>query len=384
MKKTKLISLLAASIILSSCRSEIPTIPSEGEIVDRTPGSSKIIKGLYLLNEGNMGSNKSSIDYFDCTNGYYSRNIFPERNPSIVKELGDVGNDLKIYDNKIFAVINCSNLVEIMDESTAMHIGTVNIPNCRYITFHGDKAYVSTYSGPMEINPEARPGKIIEFDINTLKITREVTVGYQPEKMIIKDGKLYVANSGGYIAPKYDKRVAIVDIEKFELIKFIDVAINLHCMEIDQEGKIYVSSRGDYYGKGSNIFVLDTKTDAITDTLNVAASEMHMHKDKLFIIGSEWNFVSGDKDVTYSIYDTTQKRLLTTDFIKDNTTKEIEQPYGISINPENEEIFICDATDHVTPGYLYCFNPDGTFKWKTRTGDIPAHITFTKKGLKQL
>lgn len=106
MKKTKLISLLAASIILSSCRSEIPTIPSEGEIVDRPPGSSKIIKGLYLLNEGNMGSNKSSIDYFDCTNGYYSRNIFPERNPSIVKELGDVGNDLKIYDNKIFAVIN--------------------------------------------------------------------------------------------------------------------------------------------------------------------------------------------------------------------------------------------------------------------------------------
>ena len=64
---------------------------------------------MYLLNEANMGSNKSSIDYVDFRNAYYVRNIYAERNPEVVKELGDVGNDIQIYGNKLYAVINCSH-----------------------------------------------------------------------------------------------------------------------------------------------------------------------------------------------------------------------------------------------------------------------------------
>ena len=47
------------------------------------------------------------------------------------------------------------------------------------------------------------------------------------------------------------------------------------------------------------------------------------------------------------------------------------------INPETKEIYVCDATNYVTPGYLYCFSPAGKFQWKVRTGDIPAHIAFS-------
>ena len=47
------------------------------------------------------------------------------------------------------------------------------------------------------------------------------------------------------------------------------------------------------------------------------------------------------------------------------------------INPETKEMYVCDATNYVTPGYLYCFSPAGKFQWKVRTGDIPAHIAFS-------
>ena len=64
---------------------------------------------MYLLNEGNMGSNKCTLGiFYDSTTGKYHRNIYAERNPSVVKELGDVGNDLQIYGDKLYAVINCS------------------------------------------------------------------------------------------------------------------------------------------------------------------------------------------------------------------------------------------------------------------------------------
>ena len=68
-------------------------------------------RGLYVLCEGNMGSNKATLDYLDLQSGDYHQNIFPSRNPHQVKELGDVGNDCKIYGNRLWLVINCSNKV---------------------------------------------------------------------------------------------------------------------------------------------------------------------------------------------------------------------------------------------------------------------------------
>lgn len=373
---------MLALLTIGSCRKEMPVLPAEGEMVDNNPGSAEQIKGLYILNEGNMGSNKCTIDFYNCTNGYYLRNIYAERNPNVVKELGDVGNDIAVYQNKLFAVVNCSHFVEVMDARTAVHTGTVNITNCRYITFKGDKAYVSSYAGPVQIDPNARPGKIVEFDINTLEITREVVVGYQPEEMVIKDNKLYVANSGGYRPGNYDRRVMIVDLDSFEVTKEIDVAINLYRMEMDNNGRIYVSSRGDHYGIGSNLYVIDSNTDTVTDTLGIAVSEMHLNENKLYMTSVQWSYITGSNEISYTMFDTDKQEIVSTSFIDKDIAKEIKIPYGVTVNPENGEIFVTDATDYVTPGYLYCFTPEGQFKWKVRTGDIPAHFAFSELELK--
>lgn len=381
---SKLYSIIIALIVslpFTGCREEIPVLKAEGELVDENPGLSQRIKGLYLLNEGNMGSNKCTLDFYNCTNGYYLRNIYAERNPGVVKELGDVGNDLQIYRNRLYAVVNCSHFVEVMDARTATHIGTVDITNCRYIVFDGDNAYVSSYAGPVQIDPNARPGKIVEFDVNTLETKREVVVGYQPEEMVIKNGKLYVANSGGYRFPNYDRTVSVVDLNSFEVVDTIDVAINLHRMKLDRFGRIYVSSRGDYYGTGSNVYVIDTATNTVTDTLNIAAGEMCMCGDSLYITSVEWSYITNSNEIKYALYDVAKQQLVTRSFITDGTDKDIQLPYGIAVNPENREIFVTDATNYVTPGYLYCYTPDGKLKWKVRTGDIPAHFAFTTEDI---
>lgn len=359
-----------------ACREDLPVLRSESEAVSR-PGSPHEIKGMFVLNEGNMGSNKCTLDFLDFRSGFYTRNIYLERNPEVVKELGDVGNDLQVYGNRLYAVINCSHYVEVMDVRTAQHIGSVNVTNCRYIVFAGDKAYVSSYAGPVQIDPNARPGKIVEFDVNTLQITREVVVGYQPEEMVIKDGLLYVANSGGYRFPNYDRTVSVVDLGTFEVVNTIDVAINLHRMKLAPDGLIYVSSRGDYYGTKSDVFVIDPEAQRVVGRLGVAASEMCMDGDELYLISVEWSYVSGKNEIRYTLYDTRKREILPRNFITDGTEKDISIPYGLGVNPETKEIFVSDATNYVTPGYLYCFSPEGKLKWKVRTGDIPAHFAFT-------
>ncbi len=375
------LALAIIAIVLNSCRKEDPIIDTTPTPV--TPGEDGPVKGFFLLNEGNMGSNKASIDYFDYESGTYFKNIFPSRNPDIVKELGDVGNDIQIYGNKLYAVLNTSNLIEVMDVNTATHIATISVPNCRYIVFDKGYAYVSSYAGPVEIDLNARLGYVARIDTVTLRVSDTCVVGYQPEEMVIRDNKLYVANSGGYRVPSYDNTVSVIDLNTFKETSKITAGINLHRMKLDQQGNIYVTSRGDYYQTSSKIYVIN-KNDMVSDIIHQPASNIVISGDSLYAYSAEWSYLTNSYTTSYAIINTQNKNVVSRNFITDGTEQSITTPYGIAINPETKEIFVTDATDYVTPGKLYCFTPEGKYKWHVETGDIPAHIVFTRKRLSDL
>lgn len=370
------IALLILGVWLSSCREDELIFLSDSTKVSRPMVGSKIT-GFYQLNEGNMGMNRATIDYFDYTTGYYTRDIFSERNPTIVKELGDVGNDIKIYGNKVYAVINCSNYIEVFDVHTAIHVKEIRVPNCRYMAFNGGKAYISSYSGPVEINPNAEKGFVAEIDTVTLELTRKVEVGYQPDEIAVYDGKLYVANSGGYRVPNYDRTVSVIDLETFKEIKKIDVGINLHRIKIDKRGYLYVSSRGDYYDTPPNLYVIDTRTEKVVKETGIPVSDMWLDDDLLYYYSVAYNKYTGGNEITYGILDTRTMEQISDKVITDGTDRDILIPYGIAVNPETKEIFISDAQNYVVTGYVYCYSPEGRLKWRTEGGNIPGHFAFT-------
>lgn len=370
------IALLILGVWLSSCREDELIFLSDSTKVSQPMAGSKIT-GFYQLNEGNMGMNRATIDYFDYTTGYYTRDIFSERNPTIVKELGDVGNDIKIYGNKVYAVINCSNYIEVFDVRTAIHVKEIRVPNCRYMAFNGGKAYISSYSGPVEINPNAEKGFVAEIDTVTLELTRKVEVGYQPDEIAVYDGKLYVANSGGYRVPNYDRTVSVIDLETFKEIKKIDVGINLHRIKIDKRGYLYVSSRGDYCDTPPNLYVIDTRTEKVVKETGIPVSDMWLDDDLLYYYSVAYNKYTGGNEITYGILDTRTMEQISDKVITDGTDRDILIPYGIAVNPETKEIFISDAQNYVVTGYVYCYSPEGKLKWRTEGGNIPGHFAFT-------
>jgi DNA-binding beta-propeller fold protein YncE len=374
MKRT--LTILAMLLALAACREPEETLPSTQTGVGS--GEAGEITGFFLLNEGNMGSNKCTLDYYDYATGIYVKNIYAERNPGVVQELGDVGNDLQIYGTRLYAVVNCSNLVEVMDVATARHIGSVSIPNCRYITFKDQYAYVSSYAGPVEIDPNSRRGYVAKVDTTTLQVVDSCTVGYQPEEMVIVGNKLYVANSGGYRVPDYDHTVSVIDLTSFKEIKTIDVAPNLHRLELDAYGNLWVSSRGDYYDIQPMVFVINTEADFVMDQLDLlACSDMTLCGDSLYVYSNAWNYFTQTSDVNYAIVDVKTRQVLTRHFITDGTDMQFQNPYGIAVNPNTREIFVTDARDYIIPGKVYCYSPEGRLKWSANTGDIPSRIVFT-------
>lgn len=367
--------ILLSTLFLQSCRKDELIYLSDSSTVT-IPQPENNVKGFYLLNEGNMGMNSATIDKFDYQMGVYTRDVYSENNPNIVKELGDVGNDIKIYGSKVYATINVSNLVEVFDLHSGKHIKAIHVPNCRYLAFKEGKAYVSSYSGKVAIDPNAEIGFVAEIDTLSLEVTRKVEVGHQPEEMVIHNNKLYVANSGGYRVPAYDTTVSVVDLNNFTLLKNIEVAINLHRMRKDMDGDIYVSSRGDYGKTPSSLYIIDSQADTVKQHLKIPISNMTINEDKLYFFGTPYTHEAGQGKVNYGILNTKTKEIISTHLIQDGTEKNILIPYGLAVNPETKEIFITDAQDYVGTGYIYCFTPNGQLKWRTLGGNIPAHFAF--------
>jgi len=377
MKKLNFFLLAFTLLFLFSCRTDEVVVPEERETLAQPENTA--IKGFYLLNEGNMGSNKSTLDFFDYTTGTYRRNIYAETNPTVVKELGDVGNDIMVYGGKLYAVINVSNKIEVMDAKTAKRIKTIQLQNCRYLSFKGNKIYASSYAGPVALDPNSPPGRVVEIDTTSLSIQREVVVGYQPEEMEIVGNQLFVANSGGYKFPNYDKTVSVIDLTTFTETKKIDVAINLHRLQKDNYGDLYVSSRGDYYTIPSSLFLLDAATGVVKKDFHVAVSGMTIVDDKLYYYGNEFNYNTHSYTKTFGIIDVKTEQVISTKIIDQEYVDAIKAPYGIAVNPITEDIYITDARNYVATGYVYCFDKSGKFKWKTEGGNIPAHFAFLYK-----
>ncbi|BAV09493.1 40-residue YVTN family beta-propeller repeat-containing protein [Filimonas lacunae] len=369
--------LMAAIVLLATaCRKDTPVATQE-EISVQSPDVATG-NGFYLLNEGDMGLNKASLDRFNYNTGVYYRNIYPQINPTATKELGDVGNDIQVYGGKLYAVINLSDKVEVMDVTTAKRVGVIAIQNCRYITFYNGKAYVSSYASTAG-NANAGAGFVAEIDTATLQITRQVNVGRQPEEMAVVNGKLYVANSGGYTPANYDRTVSVVDLASFTETKRIDVAINLHRLKADRHGDIYVTSRGSYYGVSSRLFVVNTQTDAVKDSFALGASNLCIQGDSAYVLSTEWNANTNSNTISYALVNVQTETIISKSFITDGTAASIKVPYGIAVNPVNRDIFVTDAKDYVSSGTLYCFDKTGKKKWSVTAGDIPAHIAFITK-----
>ncbi len=370
--------------LVAGCREDEVVVPTEYDILPVELSDGTGVVGMYLLNEGNMGSNKCSLDYLDYVQGYYVRNLYAERNPHVVKELGDVGNDIQVYGSKLYVVVNCSNKMEVLDAATGIRLGQVDIPNCRYVRFYRGHAYVSSYVGPVQINnPDAVQGAVYKVDTLTLDIVDKCTVGYQPDELEVLGQYLYVANSGGYMAPNYDYTVSVIELEGFKQVEKIPVSINLHRIKADNDGKLWVTSRGDYQDIHSNLYVLEKKRGRnemeVTDTLNIPCSNFCISGDSLYYYSTEWNNYTQSNTITYGIINTKTKEKVSDSFIKDGTEADITIPYGIMIHPDTGDIFVTDAKNYVSSGVLHCYSKDGYKKWSVRTGDIPAHMCFVKR-----
>lgn len=366
MKPFKLYYLLLAfalATVFSSCRKDGNNKPDDQEMVP-------VRKGIFILNEGQFNRNNSSLSYYDYDTKVTAPDQFFTANS---RGLGDVGSDVQVYGSKMYIVVNVSNTLEVTEVKTAKSIKKIEFKNGaagrqpRYIVFNKNKAFVSSYDGTVAV-----------IDTATLTIEKYITVGRNPERIAIANGKLYVANSGGLDSPNFDTTVSVIDLNTLTETKKITVPLNPIGVYADKYGDIYISSPGNYGNILPSLTIIDSKTDLVTKTIsNFDTQTMTISGDYAYIAGADYNAVSNESVAYVKLFNVKTETVEKANLITDGT--KIENPYSVTVDEVKGEVFVTDAKNFATNGQVFCFGADGVKKYVLNAGVIPSKIVFVNK-----
>jgi len=345
------------------------------EAGDSAPAGTKLL----ILNEGAY-PNASTLDVLNFSDGKLYADIFKQANPSETQGLGNTGNDLEIIGNTIWLTMNASDEIIVLNAFNYKLIASISIDSPRSIITDGKYAYVTSYSGAVYGGSTPVLGMLYRINTSDYSFT-QVQVGFQPEGLAIVDGKLFVANSGGfnYI---HDNRLSVIDLETFQWDKDIELPVtNLNMMRA-ASGKVWVSTYGEstWTQDGDNWIQSVSAPMALVSVSPDGTSNVipGVHADKITASGGIIYAMGNDKEMTgghdtclYKVDSATSK--VETVHFSGTDLARVSYPYCILVNPDNGEIIIADA-NFKGDSTLWCFTKDYKYKWSVTTGVGTGHL----------
>lgn len=363
MKKTVCnIFVAVMALVAFSCSEKglTPETPEEPGIFDPT------IAGLYILNGGKMESNNSTLAFWDASAGVLTSDVFMGANG---KRLGDTGNDMLIYGNRMYIAVTGSSIVFVTDLK-----GNI----IREITVGGEGANLSPRNlaqGEGKVYVSFMEGYLGEIDTASFNV-RKIKVGPMPEGVAYANKKVYVANSDGYnVEGNYGKTVSVVDASAFAVTKTLDVAMNPQTLHVASDNSIYLVAFGNYADVPASLQKINTTTDAVTDIPGIEPTNMAIGKNGIaYILSAEydenWNATS-----RYYIFDTAKDKI-TGELV---SSGQIPHGYSIFTDTLTEYIYI-GTSDYISNGDVYVLSKEGEIKLKFDTGALnPIALCTVKK-----
>ena len=336
---------------LVSCKKEKPPV------VDAPV---HLVNGMLVLNEGLFQLNNSSLNWINSTNGEVNSEFFTQKTGRL---LGDTGNDMKRYGNKIYIVVNVSSTIEILDARTGSFIYHLpmlhgNQPKQpRNIEFANGKAFVTCFDGFVDV-----------IDTTTFEVLQRIQVGLNPEDIIRSGNQLFVSNSGGLNGPHMDSTVSIINLNSLSETNRIVVGKNPGQFAVDQQGEVYVITRGNYSSIPSRLKRIDSNLNVYAFD-GFEATGITTYGSKLLVINANLNTSTNH----IGLFDAVSESLITMNYLP---VSNINTVYGVFVHPSKNTIFVLDGNGFTTTGFVHEFSSNQTVLRKYSVGLNPNSILF--------
>lgn len=313
--------------------------------------------GLFITNEGNFQYGNATLSYYDPATNTVQNEVFFRANGM---KLGDVAQSMSIYDNKGWIVVNNSHVIFAIDLNTFKEIGRIeNLTSPRYIHFLSDeKAYVT----------QLWDNRIFIVNPKTYEITGYITV---PDMTMESGSTEQMVQYGKYVycnCWSYQNRIIKIDTETDRVVDELTIGIQPTSLVMDKYNKMWTITDGGYEGspyghEAPSLYCIDAETFSV-------------EKQFKFKFG-DWPSevqLNGERDMLYWInndiwcMDVTATRVPVRPFIKYQQTLF----YGLTVNPENGDVYVADAIDYQQPGKIYRYDREANLIDEFYVGVIPG------------
>ena len=341
---------------------------SDNDNPDNPPiDPTEVPQGLFVVNAGNYNASNASLSFYDPVGNGYDNQVFAKVNGY---KLGDTAQSMSVHNDTGWIVVNNSHIIYAIDLATNKERGRITgITSPRYICFLSDeKAYVSSmYSDKITIiNPKTFS---IIGSITVPKNTAIEGATGSTEEMVILDGCLYVT------CWSYEKNIVKIDTATDKVVSTLEVGIQPASLVVDRNNKLWTICDGGYEGSP-----VGYEAPAICridpDKMTVEARYTFSKGDYISKVR-----INGTGDTLYWLNNGAPYRMNISDTELPATTAFDTKEsyfYALTIDPENNDIYLADAIDYQQEGIVYRYSATGKCLVSFYVGVIPTEFCWSK------
>lgn len=313
--------------------------------------------GLFITCEGNFQYGNASLSYYDPSKKVVENDIFNRAN---AMKLGDVAQSMVIRGDVGWVVVNNSHVLFAIDINTFKERGRItNLASPRYIHFLSDeKAYVTQLwdNRIFIVNPK-------RYEIIGHIDCPNMTMESGSTEQMVQYGKYVYVNCWSY-----QNRILKIDTETDSVVDELVVGIQPAALVLDKNNKLWTITDGGYEGspygyEPPSLYRIDAETFTIERVYQFAlgdnTGELQLNRagDMLYWLNDDvWAMSVDDESVPIR------------PFLPNRGTIY----YGLTVSPDNGDVYVADAIDYQQPGKIYRYSSDGTLIDEFYVGIIPG------------
>jgi hypothetical protein len=338
--------VILLSNLLASCESS--TNPP-GNTITVAPSPT-----LFVVNEGNFGSQNSSLDavLFKSDSGKTDTII----NHNVISKMGE-GNDILIMANHVLVLDNGSNALYVVSADSLNTLATISFgldaPN---------KMALISSNLLLVTRRNASSAAIVDLTKNA--IVDSIPIGGASIAVAVINNKAYITSGDSEYTGPFHLNVVNLSIDQVE--KTLPLPQSPEQAIVDStNGDVIIGTATDYASVGPKFYFVNTSSDAITDSLSVGSVNDDAELTtggKHFIILNQYVYpLSGPTHTLPNPLINAGKTLFYKGFYNAASNDLYAGEYNFNI--ANGKV---DVYDGMT----------GAFKWSFTTGIGPAHFAF--------
>ena len=318
-------------------------------------------RGVFIINEGNFLAGNASISFYDPVLDKVQNQVFYRVNQS---PLGDVANSMTLWDGKAYVPVNNSGKIYIMDPVSMRFLGKITgLTSPRYMeVIDQDKAYVTDLvdSRINMVHPTA-------FELlDSSGITGHIDLKqYTSEQILLSGNKAFV------VCWSYGDKVFVIDTDTDRVLDSIQVGKQPNSMVMDKNGDVWVLCDGGYSGspygqEHASLWRIDKETYTAMRQMefeNIMDSPIDI---ALNVPGDTLFYLNGD--VCFALIGNIQENILIEGAGK--------QFYSLAADPYDNSLYVADAVDYQQNGWIYRYTGQGFLLDSFQVGINQGYFCF--------